>query len=104
MPEDFSPIDELRAHAEATKALPPDAPEYGLGTQSLPVSSSEDAPLVARLGSVAAAYGPLTLGRIIEDIFVIQPTVAPAEWRRFRATVGRMLGLVTVSREDDDRD
>jgi hypothetical protein len=53
---------------------------------------------------VPAAYGPLTLGRIIEDIFTIQPTVSANEWRRFRMTVGRMLGFLRANQDEDDHE
>jgi hypothetical protein len=107
VPEELSPIDILRQQAEIPPATT-DTPEFGLGTDATRIVNTgtpATAPLRVKLaGEVPAAYGPLTLGRIIEDIFTIQPTVSANEWRRFRATVGRMLGLVTVSREDDDRD
>jgi hypothetical protein len=106
-PEELSPIDILRQQAE----LPPvttDTPEFGLGTDATRIVNAgtpATAPLRVKLaGDVPAAYGPLTLGRIIEDIFTIQPTVTVEEWRRFRTTVGRILGFLPVLPENDDHD
>lgn len=100
--DEFSPIDALRQQAAIARETPPGTTEYGLGTRSLPVTSSEEAPLVTRVRGFPSTYGPLTPGRILDDIHAIEPTLSRDEWRRFRIAVGRLLGFVLPHGDHDD--
>jgi hypothetical protein len=57
------PIDIMREVAAQAAAAPPpvDTPEFGLGTRHLPVSSTDDAPVVTRLRAEPNAGEPTRL-------------------------------------------
>jgi hypothetical protein len=87
-----APIDILRQLAESTPVTT-DTPEYGLGTDAQRITNvTPPAPVTS------------TTAGIIGSIYAVQPTVSPGEWRRFRDTVGRMLGFLPVLPENDDHD
>lgn len=120
MPEEtFSPIEALRAHAEAIKDVPPQTTEFGLGTKSLPVSSSDDAPLVTRLQAGPKTAEQLadyrrtynepepsapSLEDIVQSIVLASQHLTDEEWLLFRSRVGRLMGYLPVLRENDDHE
>jgi hypothetical protein len=98
MPDDFNPLDAMRAVAAATPS--PGTAEFGLGTRALPVTSSDDAPVAVRLRG--ATLRPATPGAVLMDIVTLEETMAVDEWRRFRMRVGRLLGYVAPRGDLDD--
>lgn len=100
--EEFSPIDALREQAAVAAATPPNAPEYGLDTRTLPVSSKDDAaPLGVALRGPSLRL-PASPAAILADIGVLEANLPIDDWRRFRMAAGRALGFVPHRGDHDD--
>jgi len=97
--EEFSPIDALREQAAVAAATPPNAPEYGLDTRSLPVTSKDEVAVRLRGPSLRLPASPAA---ILADIGVLEANLPIDDWRRFRMAAGRALGFVPHREDHDD--